>query len=60
MRAILEITADEFYTIGVSTLSSSQGLVRSDFRNVPRVMLEAWAYPNPAPTNPAQYFIASP
>lgn len=60
MRAILEIAADEFYTIGVSSQTAGKALVRSDFRNVPRVMLDAWAYPNPAPTNPAQYFIASP
>jgi peptide/nickel transport system substrate-binding protein len=58
MREILAIAADEFYTIGVSLPTNTYGIVKNNFRNVPAVMPNAFVYPNPAPTNPSQYFIA--
>lgn len=58
MRSILGITAEQFPTIGISAHPGYKALARRDFRNVPRSMPEAWAYPTPAPSNTAQYFIA--
>ena len=54
----LGITAEQFPTIGISAHPGYKALAHRDFRNVPRSMPEAWAYPTPAPTNTAQYFIA--
>ncbi|NYZ13434.1 ABC transporter substrate-binding protein [Azospirillum sp. RWY-5-1] len=58
MRSILGITAEQFPTIGISSHPGYKALARRDFHNVPRSMPEAWAYPTPAPSNTAQYFIA--
>jgi peptide/nickel transport system substrate-binding protein len=57
MAQLLEISADQFYVIGLHTPSLERGIVKNNFFNVPSVMPGAWAYPDPAPTNPSQYFI---
>jgi peptide/nickel transport system substrate-binding protein len=57
MGEILAIAADQFYVIGTNTLPNDQGVVRTNFHNVPSLMPDAWTYPNPAPTNPSQYYI---
>ncbi len=56
MKQVLAIAADEFYTIGISLPANMYGIVKNNMRNVPKVMPNAFTYPNPAPTNPAQYF----
>ena len=56
MKKLIEISADQFYVIGISLPPNDYGLVRNDFYNVPKSMPGAWQYPNPAPTNPEQYF----
>lgn len=60
VAAILDIAAEQFFSIGISTQAPRTGVVPTDFRNVPRLMTESWLYPAPAPTNPSQYFIAPP
>jgi peptide/nickel transport system substrate-binding protein len=57
MREILDIAADEFFAIGVLRYGFDDGIIRRGFRNVPEFFMNSWSYPNPAPTNPAQYFI---
>lgn len=57
MREILDIAAEQFYTIGISLPSNTYGIVKNNFRNVPAQMPNAFVYPQPAPTNPSQYFI---
>ncbi|MCD6290000.1 MAG: ABC transporter substrate-binding protein, partial [Anaerolineae bacterium] len=56
MKQILEIAADQFYVIGISLNPRGYGIVKNNFHNVPKVMPGSWLYPNPAPTNPCQYF----
>jgi peptide/nickel transport system substrate-binding protein len=56
MKKIVEIAADQFYVIGITLPPNDYGLVRNDFHNVPKTMPGAWQYPNPAPTNPEQYY----
>lgn len=56
MREILDIAADQFFTIGVSLPPPGFGIVRADMRNIPPFMVDAWSYPTPGPTNPPQYF----
>jgi peptide/nickel transport system substrate-binding protein len=57
MQQILEIAADQFYLIGINLMPPQKGVVSNRFHNVPPVMVWSFAYPNPAPTNPSQYFI---
>ncbi|MBI5134117.1 MAG: ABC transporter substrate-binding protein [Candidatus Taylorbacteria bacterium] len=57
MARILDIAKDQFYAIGVSLPVDGFGIVRDGFKNVPEAMPAAFVYPNPAPTNPSQYFI---
>ncbi len=56
MKQILDIDADNLYVIGISTKPPGYGIVKNNFRNVPEEMFSAWLYPDPAPTNPCQYF----
>ena len=58
MKEILDIALDQFYVMGISLPTSSIGVVKNSFHNVPTVMPYGWIYPTPAPTNPCQYFIA--
>ena len=57
MRRILAIAAEEFYTIGISLPGNGYGIVKNNFRNVPKLIPDAFVYPNPALTNPSQYFV---
>jgi len=57
MRKILDIAADQYYVIGINLSGDNFGIVKNNFHNVPTVMPASWTYPDPAPTNPSQYFI---
>jgi len=57
MKQILDINAKNLYVIGISSNPKGFGIVKNNFRNVPEEMFGSWLYPNPAPTNPCQYFI---
>jgi peptide/nickel transport system substrate-binding protein len=56
MKEILEIAADQFYTIGSSLESTGFGIASKKLRNVPKVYLDSFVYPHPQPTNPHQWF----
>ncbi|SDS64153.1 ABC transporter substrate-binding protein [Actinopolymorpha singaporensis] len=56
MEEILQIAADEFYVLGVSVPVDGYGIVRNDFHNVPESMPNSYIYPNPAPSNPEQFY----
>ncbi|SEE85603.1 ABC transporter substrate-binding protein [Ruania alba] len=55
LTEILQIAKEEFYTIGISLWADAFGIVKNDFHNVPENLVTG-AYPNPASTNPCQYF----
>jgi peptide/nickel transport system substrate-binding protein len=60
MKEIIDIAADMFTLIGIVLPANGYGIVRNDFRNVPKQMIAstgAW-YPTPGPSDPHQYFIA--
>lgn len=57
MGDVLDIAAEEFFTLGISLPDAGRGVVRTDFRNVPKVLFETWLYPAPAPANPPLFFI---
>ena len=60
MQQIIDIAAEQFYVIGVSTPPVRYGILRPGFNNVPGLIPHSWAYPHPAPTNPCQYYIKRP
>ncbi len=57
MAELLQISADEFYAIGISLPPNGYGIVKNNFYNVPTIFPNAWLYPHPGPTNTFQYFI---
>lgn len=59
MRDILDISANQFYVMGIALPPNRKGLVAKNFKNVPKVIPAAWSYATPAPTNPSQYYLES-
>jgi peptide/nickel transport system substrate-binding protein len=57
MQRVLDIAADQFYLIGINLIPPNKGVVSNRFHNVPPIIPWSFTYPNPAPTNPSQYFI---
>ena len=58
-KEILEIAADEFWTMGIAWPGKAYGVKKNNLRNVPDSMPASWLYPTPGPTNPEQYFFES-
>lgn len=52
----LEITRDEFYTIGISLPPASFGVATNVMGNIPENQPHAWIYPNPGPMNTSLLF----
>ena len=59
MNQILDIAADEFWTMGIAWQAAGYGVKKTNFHNVPASMPASWIYPTPGPSNPEQYFIAA-
>ncbi len=59
MSQILQISADQFYVIGIALPANGYGIVKNNVHNVPDTMLSAWLYPNPGPTNPFTYYFGN-
>ena len=56
MNQLLDIAAEEFWTMGVAFEANGYGVKKKNFHNVPKSMPASWIYPTPGPTNPEQYF----
>jgi peptide/nickel transport system substrate-binding protein len=59
MKQILDIAADQFYTIGISLPANGYGIVKNNMHNVPTTILQAYLYPSPGPTNTFTYYFSS-
>ncbi len=57
MRQIIAIVEQEFHVIGLHDVPLTYGIIQPNFHNVPEFSFFSSNYPNPAPTNPSQYFI---
>jgi len=44
--------------MGISLPISDVGVTADNFFNAPESFPGSWPYPDPAPTNPSQYFIS--
>jgi peptide/nickel transport system substrate-binding protein len=56
MQELLDICADQFYTVGILWEADGYGVVRNNFINTPPVMPWSYSYPHPGPENPCQFF----
>lgn len=55
-KQILDIAADQFYSIGISSYPNDFGIVKNTMHNVPSPMHGTLV--TPGPTNPEQYYIS--
>ena len=58
MRELLDIAQEEFWVMGISLPPTQLGVTAVGMRNTPDAFPGSVVYPDPAPTNPAQYFFA--
>lgn len=56
MNELMQIAADQFYSIGISKPSPSYAVANKDLRNIMDGMPGAWQYPTPGPADPEQWF----
>jgi peptide/nickel transport system substrate-binding protein len=58
MRQLLDISAEQFWIMGISTPGEGYGIVKSNFKNVAKQMFSSGQeYSNPGASMPEQYFI---
>jgi peptide/nickel transport system substrate-binding protein len=57
-QELLQISADEFYSIGLSLPAGDYFVVSNRLQNVPDALIRGWLYPGPAPVNFETFFIA--
>lgn len=60
MRQVMDIAADEFYAIGLCQEQMFYSIASRNLRNIPELQFDSWTYPNPAPSNPCQFFFDLP
>ncbi len=59
MKQFLDIAAEEFWVVGICTVPEGYGIVKNNFKNVPKKMFSSGGdYMNPGVTMPEQYFFA--
>jgi peptide/nickel transport system substrate-binding protein len=54
---LLQIAADEFYSIGLSLPSGEYFVANNALQNVPEPLLRGWLYPGPGPANFETFYI---
>ncbi len=57
MSELLAIAKDQFYVMGINSLTPSYGIAKNNFRNVPATSVGSWKFPWPAPINTTLFFI---
>ncbi len=57
VREMLDIAADQFYSIGIAKPTDFYGVVSRKMRNVPRKQIDSYALAFPGPYAPEQFFI---
>jgi peptide/nickel transport system substrate-binding protein len=56
MNELLQMSADYFFVLGISTPPNLYGIVANNMHNVPDVMINSWAFPTPGPYNTFTFF----
>lgn len=57
MKQLLELSADLFYCIGISTYPPSFAVVSNRMYNVPQSMFSGWQFVEPASVNPQIFYL---
>jgi peptide/nickel transport system substrate-binding protein len=57
INELLQISADEFFTLGLSMPMGDYHVVNNVLRNVPDTVIAGWLYPGPAPVNFETFYI---
>jgi peptide/nickel transport system substrate-binding protein len=60
MRALLAIAKEEFWAIGLALPEIAYGITSKRLYNVPAVFPGSFAFPDPAPVNPATFYFGEP
>ncbi len=58
MKQLMQITTEQFYTIGIVQPTTDYGIINKRLRNVPPVLLASSEYVHPGAANPEQFFMA--
>jgi len=58
MGEVMQIAADQFYTIGITQPASTYAVANANLMNIMDAMPSAWQYPTPGPSDPEQWFFA--
>jgi peptide/nickel transport system substrate-binding protein len=56
MGEVLQMSADYFFCIGISTAPAGYGIAKNSMQNVPDTIINSWSYPTPAPINTFTFF----
>ncbi len=56
MGEALQMTADYFPCIGISTAAPGYGIAKNSMQNIPDMIINSWSYPTPAPINTFTFF----
>ncbi len=59
MNELLQMSADYFPCMGISTPTPSYGIVKNNMHNVPDTIINSWSYPTPAPVNTFAFFYSN-
>lgn len=51
MNELLQMSADYFFCLGISTPVPGYGIAKNNLGNVPESFINSWSYPGPAPMN---------
>lgn len=56
MNEVLQMSADYFFCLGISTMPPGYGIAKNNMMNVPDEIINSWSYPTPAPVNTFTFF----
>ena len=54
---LFNLSADEFYTIGLSLPAGDYRVVSNTLKNVPPTVISGWLYPGPSPVGFETFYI---
>jgi peptide/nickel transport system substrate-binding protein len=57
LKQILDIQAEQFPTMGISTDANFYGICVDKLKNTPKVMASSWDFPVPSPMNTCTWYI---
>jgi peptide/nickel transport system substrate-binding protein len=58
MNELLQMSADYFPCIGISTVPPGYGIAKNNMKNVPDSYINSFSYPSPAPINPFTFYFS--